>query len=157
MAPFFMKIITFPSDRVNKKRYNLPTSAVANMGTKKQQQLSLLAKLSLLVLYALFFMVQLFYNFDTGNQPTHASVLHVQKTAIQTPEHSVNKAQASNTKSPAFRLNKRYQPQPAVTCSPVVAKLVVCAVSSKLHIHYSRGFIPPVFPSAHALRGPPIV
>jgi hypothetical protein len=126
------------------------------MNIKKQQFLFFLAKLPLLVLYALFFMVQLFYNFDTGNQPAHRLVLHVQKASGQTPEQSVNKAQASSTKSPVFRLNKRYQPQPAISCNAIACTQLVCPVSCKLHIHYSTGFSPATLPMAHSLRGPPL-
>jgi len=127
------------------------------MNIEKQQIFTPVVKLALLVLYALFFMVQLFYNFDSSNQPGHASIVRVQQTSKQGAPQAVNKAQASDTKSPVFRLNKRYQPQPAINCNTIIVKQLVCAVSSRLHIHYSKGFFPPAFPSAHALRGPPVV
>ncbi len=116
------------------------------------------AKLPLLLLYASFFIVQLFYNFDIANHASNATHKTVAKVDAQKNNSSfVKKAGLPVEKKGVFRLNKRYHPQPAVSCNGVIIKPIICCVSSKLHIHYSSGFAPSSFPPAHALRGPPAV
>src|SRR5450432_4441670 len=123
------------------------------MKLKKQHIFFCLAKLPLLFLYVSFFIVQLFYNFDIANHPSGASFIAFHTSNQQT----VNKGTTPADGKLSFRLNKRYHPQPAITCIAVIIKPVVCYVSSKLHVHYSSGFVPSSTPPAHSLRGPPNV
>jgi hypothetical protein len=123
------------------------------MNHKKQYIFFCLAKLPLLLLYVSFFIVQLFYNFDIANHPSGASFITFHTSNQQT----VNKGTTPADGKLSFRLNKRYHPQQAITCTTVIIKPVVCYVSSKLHVHYSSGFVPSCTPPAHSLRGPPNV
>jgi len=128
------------------------------MRQSKSYNIFWLAKLPLLLLYMSFFVVQLFYNFDIVSHVSIASCKAVQKSDAKTnSQASIKKAAAPADRKAGFRLNKRYHPQPAITCNTVAVKPLVCCVSSKLHVHYSRGFIPSSFPPAHSLRGPPSV
>ncbi|MES1221572.1 MAG: hypothetical protein ABUT20_39090, partial [Bacteroidota bacterium] len=102
-----------------------------------------LAKLPLLLLYISFFTVQLFYNFDIANHPANTTVVSLHKVQAQKDGPlTLKKATDTPGKNISFRLNKRYHPQPAITCNEVIIKQVVCYVSSKLHVHYSSGFTP---------------
>jgi len=118
----------------------------------------MMAKLPLLLLYLSFFTVQLFYNFDIAGHAADTIYASLQKSDAKKKEiASIKKDTAPTEKKLGFRLNKRYQPQAAITCNPLIIKQVVCYVSSKLHVHYCSGFVPSSFPPAHALRGPPVV
>ncbi len=129
------------------------------MQTKKQHIFFFLAKLPLLGLYALFFVVQLFYNFDIPAQRLNISgTCWLQKN--DAPESwltNIKKAAIPVDHKISVRLNKRYQPQPAINGTPLIIRQLVCVVSSKLHVHYSSGFTPATFPIVQLLRGPPVV
>ncbi len=128
------------------------------MRNKQQHIFFWLAKMPLLLLYISFFTVQLFYNFDIANHAATNAAISIHKVAKQqSGQSTVKKAAESPDKKTSFRLNKRYHPQPAIVCNTVVYKPLICLVSSKLHVHYSSGFIPFSLPSAHSLRGPPSV
>jgi len=128
------------------------------MNAKKQHISFWLARLPLLLLYISFFAVQLFYNFDIANHPEHIAGASFQKNAIGKNSHViVKKGSLPNDKKTNFRLNKRYQPRDVVTCNSFIIKPLVCFVTSKLHVHYSNGFIPSSLPTARSLRGPPVV
>ena len=110
------------------------------------------------VLYLLFFTVQLFFNFDFGNQD-----IHIVMPVLSAKDHQkinyrgCKKAAVPSAKKVYFRLNKRYQPQPAISCGSIIIEPLVCHVSSKRHIHYSRGFISSPLLCVLLLRGPPYV
>jgi hypothetical protein len=128
------------------------------MNVKKPYIFFYLAKLPLLFLYISFFTVQLFYNFDIPAHPlNNAGALFQKNNAPENNQTGIKKANPPADQKIVFRLNKRYQPQPAATCSPVIISQLVCAISSKLHVHYSSGFTPLAFQTAHSLRGPPVV
>jgi hypothetical protein len=127
------------------------------MRSKKQYIFFCLAKLPLLLLYLSFFAVQLFYNFDIASHPANTASISIHNNKQKDSRSTVKKAASTPDKKISFRLNKRYQPQAAITCKPIIIKQVVCYVNSKLHVHYSSGFIPAEFPPAHSLRGPPNV
>ena len=123
------------------------------MKVKNQHIFFGLAKLPLLLLYVSFFIVQLFYNFDIANRFSGTANISTYKTNQET----VKKIAAPAERKICFRLNKRYHPQPAITCTAIIIKPVVCYVTSKLHVHYSSGFIPLSGPPSYSLRGPPAV
>jgi len=129
------------------------------MRQSKSYNILWLAKLPLLLLYMSFFMVQFFYNFDIAARVSATSYLAVQKNDASANSHhaAIKKATTPTDKKEGVRLNKRYHPQPAITCHTAVMKPLVCYVSSKLHVHYSRGFIPSSLRATHSLRGPPNV
>jgi hypothetical protein len=132
--------------------------AIPEMNTKKQHISFLLAKLPLIVLYALFFVVQLFYNFDIPSQRLNtAGTYLLQKNGAAGSLTGIKKAASPADQKTVFRLNKRYQPQPAIASMPLIIRPLVCLVSSKLHVHYSSGFTPSAFPVIQPLRGPPVV
>jgi len=124
------------------------------MNTKKQQILFLLAKLPLLVLYALFFTVQLFFNFDTGLRPGPPFSFHKSTTC---PGHNaIKKAHVPAESKFKFRLNKRYQPGNALTCAPLIFSPVIFQVSSNIRSLYEDAYISSSIAAAHLLRGPPV-
>ncbi|MEP6747024.1 MAG: hypothetical protein ABJB86_04830 [Bacteroidota bacterium] len=123
------------------------------MNIKKGHIFFGVAKLPLIVLYVSFFIVQLFYNLDIANHTVETNPVSLHKNNRET----VKKAAVPADRKISFRLNKRYQPQPAITCTAITIDKVICYVSSKLHVHYSRGFIPSSAPPARSLRGPPVV
>jgi hypothetical protein len=129
------------------------------MNAKKQYLFFCLGKLPLLVLYISFFTVQLFFNFDIATaQPANGtSVSFHQNSKGKNNLSVVRKAGFPSDKKVTIRLNKRYQPRTAITCSPLIVQPIICLISSKLHVHYSAGFIPSSIPPAHSLRGPPVV
>jgi hypothetical protein len=128
------------------------------MNAKKQYIIFWLAKLPLLLLYISFFAVQLFYNFDISAPSLHTSALAFQNKDKQKDNAgSKVKTGIPDDQKISIRLNKRYHPKPAISCQPVIVNPVVCAVSSKLHIHYSSGFNLSSCPPVCALRGPPVV
>lgn len=123
------------------------------MELKKYHILFCLAKMPLLLLYISFFIVQLFYNFDIAGRPADTASIVLHTSSHQT----LKKATVPANKKISFRMNKRYHPQPAVSCDPFIIEPVICYVTSKLHVHYSTGFIPSSTPPARPLRGPPAV
>lgn len=128
------------------------------MGTRRSTTvLFFLARMPLVILYACFFLVQLFHNFDIAS---HAQAVRFVARIQHTNDHvqpQFAKSGALNQKAGSFRLNKRYHPQDAITCQAIVIEPLACPVFSKLHIHFSSGFEPHDFPSAQLLRGPPVV
>jgi len=124
------------------------------MNTKKQQILFLLAKLPLLVLYALFFTVQLFFNFDTGQRPGPSVSFH--KNIPCSRPGGIKKAQAPADSKFKFRLNKRYQPGGAITCTPLSISPANFPISSNIRSLYKDAFVSSSVAAAHLLRGPPV-
>jgi hypothetical protein len=127
------------------------------MNTKKHYIFFCVAKLPLLVLYISFFTVQLFFNFDITQAADNTIQSIHQSNKCKSDLSAVKKAGLPSDKKTTVRLNKRYQPRTAITCDPLIIQPLICLTSSKLHIHYSTGFIPSSFPPAHSLRGPPFV
>ena len=125
------------------------------MRFQKRQQINWFYKLPVLVLYLLFFTVQLFFNHDVSPR----AISSVQLTQ-QNKNSSASSIKESSTKEPVrqkVRLNKRYEPSviPPVPfqgmalvvshTSPIVLGLELCQ------------FYPEVFLSVCTLRGPPVV
>ncbi len=117
-----------------------------------------IVKLPVLVLYVLFFTVQIFFNFDTGSRS-----LIIGENSFHTgffkslTKENVKQGEVKTPAKTKIRLNKRFQPS-SVPGVPVFkteilpnfgepAQTILCTAN----LHAS------VFHYTHSLRGPPVV
>jgi len=125
---------------------------------KKGQIFFRFSKISLLLAYIPFFIVQCFFN-------TNAQSVINNKT-VKTPNYSTLKSNATATfinysndvaKITTTRLNKRFQQEDAPVCVPQVFEIPNFLVKATLFCTYPD----PLLPSSHLLvnklRGPPAV
>ncbi len=125
------------------------------MRFQKRQQINWFYKLPVLVLYLLFFTVQLFFNHDVSSRPF--SSVQLTQDSKQSSASSIKEAPAKDPLKHKVRLNKRYEPSviPPVLFQGMV--LAVCYASPvTLGVELCQ-FYPQVFLSACSLRGPPVV
>lgn len=114
-----------------------------------------LSKLPVLLLYLLFFAVQIFFNYGaTQHVTSHAYQKHVSDKL--THSH-VKVISSQNLVKSKVRLNKRFEPSviPAVS----VPEIIVTVAYSLPRIlgYYTCQYYPEVFLSDYSLRGPPVV
>lgn len=125
------------------------------MNFQKKQQISWFLKLPVLVLYLLFFAVQLFFNHDVSWEiPSSVQLTQDGKKL------SASYAKEAPVKDPVkqkARLNKRYEPS---VIPPVPIQGITLSVSYAppliMGVELCQ-FYPEVFLSACSLRGPPVV
>lgn len=128
------------------------------MQSSKKQILSACLRVSLVLIYACFFTVQLFFNFDTSNHlNTNSRVLNLVKSGCFGKQHLVIANKLPVSKSHSFRLNKRYHPQPAVTCSAFVFEQPEYFCNDRVLSSCRTGFIINRSVVSYGLRGPPVI
>lgn len=125
------------------------------MRFQKRQQINWFYKLPVLVLYLLFFVVQLFFNHDLS--PKLFSAVNLTQGNKKVPVSSVKEVSSKEGFTQKVRLNKRYEPSviPTVPFQEITLT-VFYAPPLTLGIALCQ-FYPEVFLSACFLRGPPVV
>jgi hypothetical protein len=108
----------------------------------------------LLAVYAVFFSVQFFYNFD-GQSEVKKGV-SMAKTA---PSHfsSTHPSSAHSPSTHTIRLNKRFHQENMTPCTILSVDAPRQYVIRATLEHYRNIFLPSFFPVHHPLRGPPVV
>ncbi len=128
------------------------------MHISKKQILSTCLRVSLVVLYSCFFTVQLFFNFDTSNRfGSIAGNANQVKSGFYGKQHLVASSKTPVQKNHSFRLNKRYHPQPAVSCSAFVFEQPKYFCKTQELGGYSNRIIKSRPVASHPLRGPPVI
>lgn len=109
----------------------------------------------LLMVYALFFVVQLFFNIDIPKYPFAAQSKHKHGFVAM---HSVKVKRSAGYPQQAkkVRLNKRFHPSEAPTVSAVVVEASYTYVEKPTG-HYRSPYFPLHVFSVSTLRGPPAV
>lgn len=116
-----------------------------------------LSKLPVLLVYLLFFAVQLFFN-NGASQSSFSAVSHQLGSSAVTHAHAHAKAKSSQSiVRQKIRLNKRFEPAviPGIAVPAII--IPVIHVSPKTMGHYICQYYPEVFLSDYSLRGPPFV
>ncbi len=113
-------------------------------------------KLPVLLVYLLFFAVQIFFNLDVTHKPfSHQHTVRVNENKTV---HAANIKQGDH-KTPGtakIRLNKRFQPSSLpYTISSVAELPLIYATISQEDLH-SGDLYSSVFLYTHSLRGPPV-
>jgi small-conductance mechanosensitive channel len=121
----------------------------------RKNKIPWLSKLPVLLLYLLFFAVQIFFNYGAVQQVVSPSS---QKHRLFKIIHSHIKVISSQqlVKS-KIRLNKRFEPSVIPPISVPEIAITVVQVSPKTMGHYQCRYYPEIFLSDHSLRGPPVV
>jgi hypothetical protein len=128
------------------------------MQSSKKQILSACLRVSLVLIYSCFFTVQLFFNFDTSNRfSANTAILKQVKSGYFGKQHSVATSKLPVSKSHSFRLNKRYHPQPAVSCSAYFFEQPEYFCNTRVLCGCRTRFISSRSIVSHALRGPPVI
>lgn len=127
------------------------------MCIKKNKACSVLIKLPVLLMYLLFLSVQVFFNLDIAPHPpviSQSTGLY-QAGGIPDSHPGTIKVDKSHNGS-AIRLNKRFEPSPAIAFTELETLTIVS---------YPVHFISPLFDAGHyvsvnlhkhTLRGPPV-
>src|ERR1700688_4678007 len=85
--------------------------------------LSYIAKTSILVLYASFFIVQIFFNFDIANSSDSSTLFSSYKNVPAGYQRSeIKKIHTTKDKKQTVRLNKRFKPKIILDYNPVHIK-----------------------------------
>lgn len=115
-------------------------------------------RIPLLLLYSLFFTVQVFFNFDTPSYGQHIcqSNIAAQKKECQSVTHTAhaNRGKQAHSK---IRLNKRFQPSVAPDIQPFSIAAPVCFVHHPPVTGYRNPFYNSIQLLTRTLRGPPAV
>lgn len=112
----------------------------------------------LLAVYAAFFCVQFFFNFETFSKSasfpayTHSYSLH--KDHRGSAEFA-KRAPGNSSSGISFRLNKRFQQEDMPPCEQVSVVVPVRYGILWVHGYYRDAFLPSVTPVNQPLRGPP--
>ena len=115
--------------------------------------------LPVLVLYSLFFTVQVFFNFDNGNANAQSNQRHV-IVAQQNGQHTQSVSGHSkheNQLHSKIRLNKRFQPSSSPELNPFYVTAPLIFVEPPVKPAYSTPFHTPPSLFTRPLRGPPVV
>lgn len=125
------------------------------MIVKEQRKYSSFYKFPLVVTYALFFLVQFFFNFDIANHTNYGNFL---SSSVSTSKHQSSvKADVQKNKQTNIRLNKRFQPANALPFKPFVLEVIVCYVQTEHLLNYQNPKLPQSGLITRRLRGPPVV
>ena len=115
-------------------------------------------KLPVLLVYLVFFTVQLFYNIDTAQHSHPVYRLSLEQYLQKQPgkqslvKHASTKTQVHSK----LRLNKRFQPAAIPVLGAISVELpLVYAVPLQTRLPNTVS-LPSIYPMAHALRGPPV-
>lgn len=118
-----------------------------------------LLRLPVLLVYLVFFAVQLFYNIDASqhtnalNNESPAVIAKVQAVKHSALQHATTKTQGHGK----LRLNKRFQPAAIPVVEAMYAEMPLAfpvQLPTRLPLAVA---LPSVYLTAHTLRGPPVV
>ncbi len=127
------------------------------MNLQHQKIFFTFSKISLLLLYIPFFVVQGFFNLDTPfcyNQTASVTIGKLDAGIKATPSFHSDKA---NNKQGNIRLNKRFQPESAPVILPPIFEVAIYLVRANLFYTYPDPLLPSSHLLANKLRGPPAV
>jgi hypothetical protein len=117
-----------------------------------------IVKLTVLVLYLLFFAVQIFFNFDTGSQPLFAGQSTFHTVIIRSgSSENIKQGVVSPPVKTKIRLNKRFQPSCIPGLSVINTEMPVFFAEPAQTILCAGNLYASVFQYTHTLRGPPVV
>jgi hypothetical protein len=112
----------------------------------------------LLAVYAAFFSVQFFFNFEafsnTGSSPTYTHSASLHKDHRERAEFT-KKSPGNSSSGISFRLNKRFQQEDMPPCEQTSIVAPVRYGAHSVHGYYRGAFLPSVTPVNQPLRGPP--
>jgi len=124
----------------------------------RKKNLNWVFKLPVLVIYLLFFTVQIFFNLDTSPQSFIVKQSRVHASEYKTV-HAQNVIKGVN-KTPGktkVRLNKRFQPSSIPCIISNIAAAPAIYIEPLQIGFYTRAFNSSAILSIHSLRGPPVV
>ena len=127
------------------------------MNLKQHKIFFKFSKISLLLLYIPFFVVQGFFNFDTPFSYKQTPTVTIGKQVAgkkATPSFHSDKA---NNKERSIRLNKRFQPESAPVILPPISKEAIYLVKANIFYTYPDPLLLSSHLLANKLRGPPAV
>ena len=128
------------------------------MNYAKRNVLSSLVKAPVLFLYISFFAVELFFNFDFGNNSgTTTFLLSYNNAAVRHCFTGKEKTNKAKDKKQTTRLNKRFEPQTILAYNRIDIKSPVCFLETKTFLFYSDVCMPASFLLSQSFRGPPFV
>lgn len=127
------------------------------MSESKKNISSILSKAFVLLLYVAFFGVQLFFNFDTGNNADSNAFYSYQGFAGNIYSHTIKQTNRTKNKKATVRLNKRFQPESIPAWNTILIKAPVCYIQTRIRNlptdqHFSTSDL-----LTRSLRGPPVV
>jgi hypothetical protein len=128
------------------------------MNFKKHNHFFKLSKISVLLLYIPFFVVQVFYNFDTSRQPG-SDLASPHYNNINAGQHNIafSHTNKSQEKKLNIRLNKRFHPESAPCCTSVAIDVPVYFSSAILLSGYASPSLSSSSQLTWSLRGPPAI
>lgn len=113
-----------------------------------------LCKVPILLMYGLFFTVQLFFNFDTTGKIN--SNKHVANSVHHSNQYSSLKIAGQHKLKSNTRLNKRFEPAAISLYNPFFITTPVCLIINKQMGTYQNPFFFSSYFFIRGLRGPPI-
>ncbi len=122
----------------------------------------------LLAVYAVFFSVQFFFNFEVSSNAKvswacdkggngSAGVRHVHSKQDPGRVTLFEKHSQNSSSKTSFRLNKRFQQENITPCEIIYVVPLIHYENSRTTGSYRNGFLLAVIPASQPLRGPPIV
>ena len=110
----------------------------------------------LLAVYAAFFSVQFFFNFEAFSGTGVFSKLPAAADTYNKGAASCVKKSSDHSPSRIFfRLNKRFQQENMPPCGQLNIPAPIEYVTINILAYYSEPFLPSVIPNSTLLRGPP--
>jgi hypothetical protein len=125
------------------------------MNGKKTGLLSYLIKVPVLFFYITFFIVEIFFNYGTGNFPDNGLAFQKDTSVCQT-SLCINKSNKGKDKEQTFHLNKRFEPKNILNSSLLVFKFPDYHLEKKVFVSKYDLFIPATDMVSHSYRGPPV-
>ena len=115
-----------------------------------------ICRIAVLLLYSLFFTVQVFFNFDPPRTRTHVFNNNItsQDKALQVASRPVHAGKQKETRT-KIRLNKRFHPSVAPAVAPFSIAAPVFFVQRRTATGYRNPFYNSIELLTHSLRGPP--
>ena len=128
------------------------------MHFQKNNRLSWSLTLPVMILYLLFFTVQLFFNLDIAQHYLAApeTVVHVSSTSEKQTVEIAKDAPKTSLKT-KIRLNKRFQPSNIPFSVAAMAEPVFCYAKPANNCSYASVFYTSAELAVQFLRGPPVV
>ena len=126
------------------------------MKEREQKIFFKLSKISLLLLYIPFFIVQCFFNVDSFPNNKIVNVNIDKQVASQKAAASFHSIKTVNHEG-CIRLNKRFQPESAPIILPPIYTITDYLIEANLFYTYPDPLLPSFHLIVNKLRGPPVV
>ena len=120
---------------------------------------AILPRIPLLLLYTVFFFVQLFYNFGDAHQKDDVTPVSFYQNQAKQQQESLKKTGPEKHKHTKIRLNKRFQPETLFLDNANFVSIAIVAdyaTATNTSCYFGK-IIPNAFLQTHLMRGPPVV